>query len=506
MGIDLPPPVAPLPFAELQIRAYGEAEDVRAYDFAGSRIHIAGGLQIAEALVDAALASALTPSDAVRAVAMAYYRAGYPAAQVFYTRLGRDLHLLVVPGRVESVAGPAGLHRYFGNLTGQDVLRAADLEPARALASVHAERSGRHLRLRLDPGSGPGLFRLGMEDATTADSPSRPRLHLRAGNPGNRFVGRDFIDAEITLGGGGAELRVQRRQSLDGERIYREHAGSVGLVSTYGMFAVEGRRADYTQSSAGSSPEGRVSSVTVGWSGLPYADFETRWVAGVRATASRDVVATALSTPLLEQSYIAAQISLARATCIDAERWPLEWQLAAMADIGLDGRFADAASGPLPRANFLSLRPSLSLALRPASLAQWTLGADLQAQFARQTLPRQQQWVLGGDQTLAAWLPGVIVADRGYLLRLHAGRPYTVSGWTLRPRWFAEAGGGHLDHGDAGTSNADVLVDTGMELGIEREHLTARLVAATPLQEPDDRKPERDALRADLFFQVSLAF
>ena len=122
------------------------------------------------------------------------------------------------------------------------------------------------------------------------------------------------------------------------------------------------------------------------------------------------------------------------------------------------------------------------------------------------TLPRQQQWVLGGDQTLAAWLPGVIVADRGYLLRLHAGRPYSVSGWTLRPRWFAEAGGGHLDHGDAGTSNADVLVDTGLELGIEREHLTARLVAATPLQEPDDRKPERDALRADLFFQVSLAF
>jgi hemolysin activation/secretion protein len=408
-----------------------------------------------------------------------------------------------LPGRIEAIEGPKALSRYFASLVGAPVLHANALEPARALASVHAARSDQNLQLQLLPGSEPGHFRLRLDQA--ASQPASPRWRLQLGNPGNRFVGREFAEAESRLGGGGSELRVTRRQSLEGEQVYREHAGSVGVVVPAGLFGAEGRRADYTQRQGEASLAGRVSSVTLRWSVLPHADFQTRWVAGVALSAARDQVIGI--RPLLEQSFTAAQFSLSRAHRAESTRWPLEWQISAIADLGLHGEFADASGAALPTARFLSLRPSLGLQLHDTPFASWAVGLDVLGQLTTDTLPQQQQWVLGGDQALAAWLPGVIVGDRGYLLRMHLGRRYGGSTWTLRPRLFVEAGGGTLDRGDAGSANSDLLADASIELGLEYDrHFAARIVAATPLVEPGSLRRDLAPLRANLFFQLSLSF
>src|SRR3569623_1806507 len=66
------------------------------------------------------------------------------------------------------------------------------------------------------------------------------------------------------------------------------------------------------------------------------------------------------------------------------------------------------------------------LLFRPSALLKffWTnniaTGLEASAQFSSDTLPEQQQWVLGGVGSLTSSLPGVVVGDKGYL-----GRVYT---------------------------------------------------------------------------------
>jgi hypothetical protein len=139
MAVDLPPPLTPQPTNPATILTDALPERILA--FGRYQLHILGERLLDDRALEQSLVGAETLSDAVRALATAHYRAGWPGTTIHYARVGGQLFLLVLPGQVEAVSGDAGLSSYFRDLEGER-LSAAALEPRRALAAIHAQRSG----------------------------------------------------------------------------------------------------------------------------------------------------------------------------------------------------------------------------------------------------------------------------------------------------------------------------------------------------------------------------
>jgi hemolysin activation/secretion protein len=494
MAVDLPPPLTPQLSTPAAIFAAGDALPRRALSFGRYRLQVLGEHLLDDDALAQAVADAPTLSDAVRALSAAHYRAGWPGVTLHYVLVGETLYLLVLPGRVETVDGDAGLSAHFTDLKGA-ILTASALEPRRALAAMHAQRSGHAVQMSLEPGSLPGLVRLQLQ--RSAPLRGLPQLRVGAGNPGNRFVGRDFVDAEIAVGGGGGELRLSRRQDFDGGRRYREHAASVSVVLPEGLFGIDGRRIDYSRELTASGIDGRVSAAGLSWSFLPYADFAQRWIVTLRADAISDVLDSDTGVRLLDESYPSLDGSAMHAWTGLHEAWSLQTQIALTLRRGLGGSSAHSDIG------YNSLRSSLRVEAGSADAAGGTLTLDALAQYASDRLPQQQQFVLGGSQALAAWLPGVITGDSGYFIRAAAHRPLVRGRWRARPGIFVEIGGGRAEVGET----TPTLADAGAELTLAFGNwLEASVVAATPLLESGADRATTDAARADVYLRVELRY
>src|SRR5438128_1358452 len=104
MAVALPPPLTPALGKLEELHAHAGSEMI--ISFGPIRMHVFGSAVLSHDQVQAAAARATNLSDAVRALGLAYYRAGYPAAQLTYALSGQDLYILVTLGRVSSVTGP----------------------------------------------------------------------------------------------------------------------------------------------------------------------------------------------------------------------------------------------------------------------------------------------------------------------------------------------------------------------------------------------------------------
>jgi hemolysin activation/secretion protein len=493
MAVDLPPPLTPQPTNPATILTAGDALPERILPFGRYRLHILGERLLDDRALQQSLVGADTLSDAVRALATAHYRAGWPGTTIHYARVGEQLFLLIRPGRIETVGGDAGLSSYFRDLEGE-LLSAAALEPRRALAAIHAQRSGHAAALHLEHGSQPGQVRLQLQRG--APLRGLPQVKVGVGNPGNRFVGRDFIDGELAIGGGGGELRLSRRQDLDGGRRYRERAASASLVLPKGLFGIDGRSIEYARDSADARVDGRVAALGLSWSFLPYADFVQRWVVSLRVDTISDEIGIDTGTQLLDENYPSIEGGALHAWTGQHQAWSLQTQLGLTLRQGLGGR------STLGDTDYSSLRSTLRVQAGPSEPARGRLSVDAMAQATSDRLPQQQQFVLGGSQTLAAWLPGVISGDSGYFLRAGAQRPFARGHWSIQPGLFVELGGG-----DGPASAASMLADAGAELTLSLGRwMEAGIVAAWPLLESGADRAALDAARSDVYLRVELRY
>ena len=139
MPLDLPPPPEPSPRPLVEIRQ-GAATHI--LHFQRYRIHVYGDLTLPADTLHQAISKADTVSNAVRRIGLAFRAQHEPLPAVHYALVGTDLHVHVSAGRVSGTAVPDPLAPYFKDLPSDRPLRDSDLEPARALASVHADRAG----------------------------------------------------------------------------------------------------------------------------------------------------------------------------------------------------------------------------------------------------------------------------------------------------------------------------------------------------------------------------
>lgn len=502
MAIELPAPTTPELYSGLPAAFIEQTSDGAALQFEQYRIHLAGDVRVDREHIAQAVRAADSLSNAVRAIGIAHYLAGHPGMQLQYLLVGADLHVRLSEPVLAGIKMTPELAPYFEGLVGAP-LTAAGLEPARSLAGIRAERLGVDGTLRLDPGDAEGTL-----DLTLDESPRKLRPiggSLGVGNPGNRYAGREFVDAEASLTVAALELTGTYRRGLNDDSDYNERSAALSWIAPQGLFGFDGSTVRYALAPRDGAYQGRTSHIGLQWSMLPAADFDTRWLLTLRIDDSRDRLADYAGQALRDEQYRSIGADLSRSQVWTEDTRSRELQVALSVDAGRGDSEGDPAFATADD-SFLLLRPSL--AFSHTVTARWEARVDFSSQYSAQSLPQQQQWVLGGPSMLSAWLPGVAVGDIGALARVAAGPNFSLAGLNIEPRLFAEIGAWELNaEPDGSSADGSWLADAGAELRVEAGlWLEASLSAAAPIPDSGGRNAAFDTSRADAYFSISLRY
>lgn len=524
MSVELPPPATPQQgtVEQLQTQAGGGITVA----FQSYQLHVAAENILDEATVQNAVALADNLSNAVRNIGAAAYLAGYPAAQVTYALSGQDLYVLVVPGKISGIRASEALKPYLEGLETADPMRDNNLEGHRTLASIAADRAGINVFPVFEPDGNGGQV-LDFEKNNQASDPTSIRFEF--GNPGNRYASRYFGDLEIkTADVWGDEFRVFARegiQNLDtGKNPGDYHEQNVGWnrVTPWGIFGINGRNINYNYnapSTTGSvALNGRIWVGEALWLYPLYSDFNSRWTVQTKVDRTSKEGKTdpdgtpnnAVATTYQRELYTSGEISTSYG---DNFRFiGHSWNLTA----GLAVRKGFGDSDVNTNLNALPIHGDQAyLLFRPAATLKffWTnniaSGVEASAQFSSDSVPEQQQWVLGGVGSLTSALPGVVVGDKGYLGRFYTevSLPITDS-LSLTPKVFAERGSASYANPNTSAlqvSGAQTLTDAGAEVGLKFGKIVDASVAySKSFQDKNIAPATKDASDARVYFRVSI--
>lgn len=517
MAIDYPPPLPPQQGSLQQLQQTPEAA---AITFKEYRIHWLGPKPLAEPQMLRAVATADTLSDAVRALSSALYAAGYPASRLSYALSGQDLYVLASLGKISKVDVNKPLAPYFRSLAGKDPLTDSELERRRVLASIHADRAG----IAATPSFEPGVSVVPVEGSTETaplasdyalglkpgpgEAPDQNKFRVEFGNPGNRFVGRYFTDLDIRAGtGDGDEFHSFSRLGIHGLNTgseggtYGEQNLGWNRVTPYGIFGIGGRYAYYglEQSAIVSVPvTGLIRSGEAYWLYPLFADINSR------TTLSAKVDRIGKTTDLRDRDekvqqelYNSVELGASYLNSFHwlGHRWDFEGGVNARKGLGEE----HAPLTPADQSYFL-VRPAVRL--KYFFTDRYALGLEAGGQYSDKTVPEQQQWVLGGLGNLSAYLPGVAVGDKGYLVRAQgeAGAFPVYRGSEIRPRVFVEYAA--TQYNDLG-GGIPRVADAGVEVGIKfLSWLSGSVAYARSFFDKDIPDPVLGATDARVYFRI----
>ena len=535
MGIALPPPVTPqlAPLSELQ----AQAQDQLQLEYRGVHIHVFGSHAVPAERLRKTVSAAATISDAVRAIGSLYYLAGFPATVLSYAADGSyDLYVRVVPGRVSEVKAPPRLQAYFDNLTRHAPLTDAELEHDRALADAVAERSGEKYQPQLVPAGGDAIV---LDLGQAGDGIHQTGLAASFSNYGNRYAGpylaaaglrQDFSTGdEITASG----VVAARFLGLGGDRAEPYHEGDGGWthITRFGVFGLEGRYADFQQEVDGIQLKGNFSYGAATWLYPLYADFQHRL--NLQARFERDheeletpvVFSPSLLGDLLEllglysppgseqvevlsELYNTVGLDL---NYVQRSGFPGDHVLELGAGLAVRKGLGPASSPLTPaKLDYLLWRPSFNV--RYAVTPHWSALAQGNMQFSGDSVPEQQQFIIGGPTSLHAYEPGAGPGDSGMDFRLAAEWKGYDDSWFelhgLRPRAFVEYGETKLHRTVLGVPQGAVeAADAGVEVDCRfTPWLQGTLSAAQSFYHQGQMQSPDGLERKYVFFQVAAKY
>lgn len=512
MPIALPAPSTPELGSAETIRGQGSAYVSAA--FQQNQVHVIGPEVVEKEKLEGAITGAENLSDVVRRIQAAYYLAGYPSVRVVYALAEPDLYVGVSLGKISKVEAPERYRAYFDQLEGAEPLTDEKLEPGRTLASLHSDRAGQTASPVLIPDGDASILRI----EPTDQGPDRTVVGVGFGNPGNRFVGRHFADwymkHSFTTGD---ELRVTGRYGAkemddeDGARGYGDFSVGWGKVVPWGMLALQGRFTGYQVAvDLLDSPDqikltGNIGEVELGWTGLLHSSFYSRWAVGAKVDYTRKILEISRTEDdIQQQEYGSAELSTQYSKVVRPLDLPMELNAGVVVRSGLGDNKTDQPR-VLADLGYLLFRPTLGASVRFGEYA--TIRVAAIAQITDDTLPEQQQWVMGGVGNVEAYLPGVATGDSGGLVRLQwETDSQGLFGFSVVPRLFVEYGMAKFENapGDAGDNQK--LADGGASLAISRGGFEASVSYAESIEE---KKIPKDVLHdsdANVFFRVAMKF
>lgn len=509
MPIDLPPPATPdlAPAAEVQ------AIQSRRYSgkFNNNSIEIFGPEGVSDEMFAAAQERADSLSTVVRMVAQLYYGSGVITARTYYARVGDVVYVGVVDAGFSGASVADPLAQYFEGVSENGRLKVSTFERGRALASVHAERANLDTQAGFVASGEQVGFNLGAEP--TGEKPTKFQMEI--GNPGNRFVGRHFAHFEARTGTDrGDELRVFWRAGLMGLNNdaraddYVEHLLSWSRVSNWGVISAAARYINYdlltTPNLTGELWYGELS-----WLDILHADFDSRWTVHARADRQTKVTEVRDGGERLQwEPYWSGELGSNYSKVLGRA---LNGAVSTEGTLVARKGFGGAGGRPITSADlsYLLIRPSLKLGWASAQ-GHWAVTLAARYQATDDRVPEQQQWVLGGTESVRAWLPGVAVGDKGgYASLTVAYQGLSLFDRRIKLEAFAEGAETQFNasnDGSPGSAKAQ-LVDAGAELSVKPvPSVTLSLIAASPLSDDNvDQAVLADA-EADWFFRLTWDF
>lgn len=513
MPITLPAPSAPELGTVEAIRGSGSAYVDAA--FQQNQIHVIGPDVVSKEALTGAITGAENLSDVVRRIEAAYYLAGYPSVKVVYALAEPDLYVGVTLGKITKVEAPDRYRPYFDSMAGADPLTDEKLEPGRTLASLHADRAGQSATPTLVPDGDGSILRIEPNDK----GPGRSAMGMGFGNPGNRFVGRHFLDwfakHSFTTGD---EIRATGRYGMegmdrdDGARGYGDFSLGWGKVVPWGMLALQGRFTGYQIEVEALSPPGtmvkltgNIGEVELGWSGLLHASFYSRWGVSAKVDYTRKILELARTEEdVQQQEYGSVEAATQYSHVFRPMDLPTELTAGVMVRSGLGDNKTDQARVGADL-GYLLFRPTVGASMRFGEYA--TIRLAVIAQITDDTLPEQSQWVMGGIGNIESYLPGVASGDSGGLARLQwETDSQAFFGISVTPRLFVEYGFAKFENADGDAGDRQTLADGGGSLTFSRGPFEASVSYAESIQE---KKIAKDVLHdsdANAFFRVAMKF
>ncbi len=376
------------------------------------------------------LAQASTPQAGVGALVAAYRKEGYFLVAVKASVAGKHVDVMVIQGRITEKHVAHGLGWFYTGLRGED-LTSASLIRRNILASIYSERNGYQLQPSLSPAPTYG------GTALTVDQSSLPEYrwiggNLLFGNYGSRYTSSYLVGGSFYLHpGDGVELTggytygiPGLNQSSIGSNYYQANAG-ISEVTPWGIYGFTSLLTHYKLGKI-SAPyyfAGNVQQYTLTGMQLLYADVSNRVSVneGISEVRNKETILNGAYT-LMQQDYDYYTLGASYTRLLHLYGYNGAVTLGFNYNQGISGyhgTFVREPGAPSPRFHYLTFNLNYSQGL--------PLGMSLQltgnGQWAFNTLPSNQQWVIGGYGNVSAYYSGIITGDSGYAGRLMLQSP-----------------------------------------------------------------------------------
>jgi len=477
-------------------------------------IVVSGAAVLSERAAQAALKRAKTLSDAIYELAQGCHDAGYPAAQLLYARSGDTVYVQVELHGVAGTQGPTEITRYFDDIDREQPLTMGTLERRRLLASFYTSRANLDVQPKLIEQN--GQYQLDFKPSK--HERDEPIAEVEFGNPGNRFVGRYFVDTTLRYSwASGDEVLGDWNHGLtglggsEGADSFNEENLAWSRATTYGVFGLSGRNLDYRQHADDAATgirmnyKGEVQRAQT-YASLPVlAGLHWRWLADARIDyTDRQYRETTTHTQLLAQQYESLQLAAFYFSELSVLGRPLDLSAGFTVRKGLRSDDHD----PLVMADlgYTLIRPEFRALLTPT--AAWRLRLEATLQWTGDALPGEEQWNLGGFDNVQAYLPGVAAGDSGGILRLQGEyRPWQIGPLSVNPVLFTDYAYARLESpSDADDGGTQSIAEVGAGLMAKLRRYEARMSIAEPLGDKGIATRTLRDSRANLLFSLKAAF
>lgn len=502
MAIDLPPAIPPqLATVEFATRSSSQGS-AHTSTVGNTAVSIYGNTLLDAEQIDAALAEASNPSQAVLNLNQAYWNAGHLLVTLQYAVRDNELVIGVTEGQLADVIAPESIYPFFDGLIGDSNLTHDEFNDARLLSNMKSQRAGYDINIRyhLEPNA-PENVTIIMESEEQEDFDDSGLL-VTLGNPGNRFVGRYFgnieynhlfdTGAKLSLGWETAITGLSDSEDLNGGLDYNRYLVSIDQPTQLGVYGLSYNQTRYGSEDNTGKSESLIVDIKATGEQMLIRSERTR-ISINQAVGHIEDETEGATTRDEQHTYVGAGVSW-------LQKLGNYSQFLAGLDVkqGIDG---DNSAGN--DSKFTIIKPSFGTKL--ALFGSVSAKIDLAGQLidGDQSVPRQQEWVLGGMSSMSAWLPGITTGDEGYFGRAAlAWAPNTTGALRFAASVFYEYGQSQ----DVGAS-AEVLSDAGVRGSLLYGNNTSLdVVVARPIDDDDLDPVLADALEADFFFMARHQF
>jgi hemolysin activation/secretion protein len=514
------PPEAPPPYIHhISTPRYGLAPLVVSSH--GYHYTVIGNTLLPDQEIRHLLAGAITPEDAVNAINLAYHKAGYFLTAQRASVQGKEVSIQVVQGQITQENIAPGIAWFFTGLRQGTGLQSDDVIYRSVLANAYTQRNGQQIQMGFTPSTNPAGSTL---EVHTSPIPGYSPLtgNIFFGNYGSRYSSRYLAGGSLSYNPGwGINISINGAQGLPGLTAassgsqYTQGGLSASSITPFGIYGFNAQWTHYRIGKAAYplNPTGNIFTWGLTGSQLVYANDHSRWSVseaythvGNDVSVYQEVVPGGYPLTVQHYGYYSVGTQWNRSYNFFGKGGSVNTGFTYNQGIsGSHGTLFNNAPGyPAARFHYFDANISWNQSLPLGISAIF----NASGQGAFNTLPSQQQWILGGFGNLSAYYPGILAGDSGYSARFQLQSPaWRYKGFQLSSNLFAELGATTLTYLAPHTNPWQSLSDVGLGVNLTSPWGTSlTAMSAIPTGYNNVSKAIRRSSRIDAYFVLSQNF